>query len=125
MRNDKKGKSGVKRIFNAFVYSVNGIKSAWTDEEAFRQISIMFIIFVPIGAIIGEGWIEKIILITPPFISIMAELINSSIENAVDFTGTKIDPLAKKAKDMGSALQLISLIFWILVWGSYLLSKLF
>lgn len=59
------------------------------------------------------------------FLSVVVELINSSIEKAVDFTGTEFHPLAKKAKDMASSAQLIGLIFWAFIWGRYLLTLYF
>lgn len=120
-RNDKKGKKGIKRISNAFFYSIDGIKSAWNEEEAFRQILVISIFLIPFGIYLGKSWVEKILLVLPCIIAIMAELINSAIENAIDFCSIEIHPLAKKAKDMGSALQLIACIFMVCVWGSYII----
>lgn len=120
MRNDKKGKSGIKRIRNALMYSLAGLKSAYEDESAFRQILFLAILGILIGSFLARDWIEWCILIAPCFVAIKAELINSAIENAIDFTSLQLHPLAKKAKDMGSAIQFIACIFWILIWGSYL-----
>ena len=122
-RNHKKGKKGIKRIKNAFKYSIEGLKTAWSDEEAFRQIFILAVIFTILGFFCGETWEQKILLILPCFFCVSAELINSAIENAVDFTSIEIHPLAKKAKDIASALQFVSIIFFILVWGSFIVLK--
>lgn len=120
MRNEKKGKSGICRIKNAFFYSLSGIRSAWQDEEAFRQILILAILGVGCASVMARDWIEWSILILPCFLALMAELINSAIENAIDFTSLEIHPLAKKAKDMGSAIQLVACVLWVLIWGGYL-----
>ena len=105
-RNNKKGKKGFKRLSNAFSYSISGIISAWRDEEAFRQIALLALLLIPTS-----------------FLALCVELINSAIENAIDFTSLEIHPLAKKAKDMGSATQLFALILWIIVWGGYCIDR--
>lgn len=124
-RNEKKGKKGLRRIKNALGYSLNGIIAAWRDEEAFRQILVLSIVFSILGFFVGREWVHKILLILPCFLCVVGELINTAIENAVDFTGTQIHPLAKKAKDMGSAIQLILLVFFLIVWISYLVCLFF
>lgn len=121
LRNSKKGKRGFRRIYNAFFYSSDGIKAAWNDEEAFRQIAIIALIFIPIGIFLGENWTDKILLVLPCILCVIIELINSAIENAVDFAGLELNPLAKRAKDMGSAIQLISCLFLVFVWISYII----
>lgn len=118
-RNDKKGKRGLKRIFNAFFYSLDGFRAVWKDEAAFRQIAGLCVVFMPLGVYIARDWREGVLLLLPCFLALMAELINSAIENAVDYTGLEIHPLAKKAKDMGSAVQFLALAFWACVWVWY------
>ncbi len=118
-RNDKKGKRGLKRIFNAFFYSLDGFRAVWKDEAAFRQIVGLCVVFMPLGVYIARDWQEGVLLLLPCFLALMAELINSAIENAVDYTGLEIHPLAKNAKDMGSAVQFLALAFWACVWVWY------
>lgn len=122
-RNEKKGKTGFKRLINAFSYSMSGILNAWKDEEAFRQIAFLAIILIPLSFVLARSWIELVVLLLPCFFALCVELINSAIENAIDFTSLEIHPLAKKAKDMGSATQFFALIFWIIVWGGYLVDR--
>ncbi|HIY44555.1 diacylglycerol kinase [uncultured Helicobacter sp.] len=122
-RNNKKGKKGFKRLSNAFSYSISGIISAWRDEEAFRQIALLALLLIPTSFFLSRSWIELVLLLLPCFLALCVELINSAIENAIDFTSLEIHPLAKKAKDMGSATQLFALIFWAIVWGSYLINR--
>ena len=118
-RNDKKGKRGLKRISYAFFYSLDGFRAAWRDEAAFRQIVGLCVVFVPLGVYVARDWQEGVLLLLPCFLALMAELINSAIENAIDYTGLEIHPLAKKAKDMGSAVQFLALTFWVCVWVGY------
>lgn len=122
-RNSQKGKSGFKRIKNAFFYSLNGIASAWRDEEAFRQIAVFATLGIIASFFLARSWVELVLLLLPCFLALCSELINSAIENAIDFTSLEIHPLAKKAKDMGSAVQLLACIFWAIVWGSYLFDR--
>ena len=122
-RNDKKGKQGLGRILNAFRYSCSGFASAWLDEAAFRQVLGFGLVFIILALYFGDGFVEKILLILPCFLCIIVELINSAIENAVDFTSTKIHPLAKKAKDMGSAAQLVCIALFFIIWGDFILEK--
>lgn len=124
-RNAKKGKRGLKRVCNAFFYSISGLKSAWCEEEAFRQIVIVSLILIPLGAYLGDSFSEKILLILPCILAIIAELTNSAIENAIDFAGLEMHPFAKKAKDMGSAIQLVACAFMSGVWIYYLSLLLF
>lgn len=122
-RNDKKGKTGLKRLYNAFFFSLDGVRAAWLEEEGFRQVLSVGIILSIVACFLAQSWQELILLILPCVISIIAELINSAIENAIDFTSLEIHPLAKKAKDMGSAIQLIACLFVAFVWVGYLFAR--
>lgn len=111
---------GFKRIFKAFFYSVDGIKSAFIDEAAFRQVVLLFAIFVPLGLFLGDDFVTKALLIFPFFLMLIVELLNSAIENVVDMFTKDFHHLAKKAKDMGSAAQLFSLILAFIIWGIFI-----
>lgn len=122
-RNDRKKNSGLKRILHALKYSCDGLAAAWVDEAAFRQICILSIVFIILGLYFGNGFAEKILLILPCFLCIVAELINSAIENIIDLISTEENLLAKKAKDMGSALQLVCIVLFLIVWGYFVLGS--
>ena len=100
-----KGKKGLSRIVNAAGYSLDGFKAAYKFEAAFRQVLwlnlILFtvIIFMPFGTSI------KMMLVIASFLSLIVELINTGIEASVDHTSTAKHPLAKIAKDVGSAAE--------------------
>lgn len=123
IRNTKKGKTGFKRVYNAFFYSLDGLKAAFCEEEAFRQILIISAILIPLGAYLGESFSEKMLLILPCILAIIAELTNSAIENAIDFAGLEMHPFAKRAKDMGSAIQFVACVFMAGVWVYFLLQR--
>lgn len=122
-RNHKKGRTGLKRILNAAKYSQDGFISAWKEEEGFRQVSILFVLSLGLGLWLGEGFCQKILLAFSGFLCVIVELFNTAIENAIDHTSLKPHPFAKKAKDMGSATQLLSLIFFALVWGVFVYER--
>lgn len=109
---------GLKRIFYALKHSVNGIIAALREEAAFRQILIVSIIGLICAIIFGEKY-EILLLALPSFLCVIVELLNSAIENAVDYTGKEFSPLAKKAKDMASGAQLFSTIYFIFTWAIF------
>ncbi len=113
---------GFKRLLKALFYSKDGLKCAWVEESAFRQIAILALFCIVLASYLTKDFLEWGLLILPCFLSVVIELINSSIEKAVDFTSKEFHPLAKKAKDMASSAQLIGLIFWAFIWGRYLLT---
>lgn len=122
-RNDLKGNSGLRRIRNACRYSCDGFVAAWRDEQAFRQIVWGCVLGLPLAFWLGQTWAERVLLSLVLLISLLVELLNSAIENVVDRISPDVHPLSKKAKDMGSAAQLIAQIGILLVWGTYLVSR--
>ena len=120
-----KGKKGLSRIVNAAGYSLDGFKAAYTFEAAFRQvlwlnlILFMVILFMPFGTSI------KMMLVIASFLSLIVELINTGIEASVDHTSTEQHPLAKIAKDVGSAAQFLVLLLLFILWVMALLNLLY
>ena len=108
---------GFKRLFNATQYSMKGIKAAWRNEEAFRQESLLMVIMVPAAFCLGENATQIAILLMTCFIVVITELINSAIEAIVDRIGPEMHELSGRAKDMGSAAVLVSLISTVVVWS--------
>ena len=119
-RNHKKGRTGLKRVLNATKYSRDGLLSAWREEEGFRQVTVLFVLSLGFGLWLGQGFSQKILLSFSGILCVLVELFNTAIENAIDHTSLKPHPFAKKAKDMGSAAQLLSLLFFALVWGIFI-----
>jgi len=119
----KPSNTGIKRITSAIRYSLQGLKFAWENEEAFRQESVMSIILL-IGAVfLSESAIEYIILIVPVFIVLIVELLNSAIEAVVDRISDEKHTLSGAAKDTGSAAVFVSILLLIIVWIVFIYAK--
>lgn len=116
MENSHKGKAGFTRIKNAFSYSLAGLGSATQNEEAFRQELILAIILIPAALFIDVSAISKALMVASVLLVLIVELLNSAIEAAVDHTSLEQHPLAKRAKDIGSAAVLLSLFNVVAVW---------
>ena len=112
----KKGKSGIRRIINAFGYSIDGIAAAYRYEAAFRQVLWLNVLLVCAAFF----WVSETSLRQPlviaSFVSVIVELVNTAIEAAVDHTSTERHELAKRAKDAGSAAQLVAMLMLAAVW---------
>ncbi|SDC18584.1 diacylglycerol kinase [Acinetobacter boissieri] len=111
-----KGQTGLKRIFNAFKYSMSGFKSAFKNEAAFRQIICLNLVLIPISCMLHISKIEHVLLLIVGLLAIIVELFNSAIEAVVDRISLDQHPLAKIAKDMGSAAQFVALIIIAVTW---------
>ncbi|CAB1077127.1 Diacylglycerol kinase (EC [Olavius algarvensis Delta 1 endosymbiont] len=123
----KAKESVLRHIGHAFIWSTNGIKSAWKNELAFRVEAIVVIIFIPLGIWLGKSASEKALLIASCLLILIIELLNSAIEAVVDRIGTEHHELSGRAKDMGSAAAFFAMltagIIWALIayerfWGS-------
>ncbi|QDD00576.1 diacylglycerol kinase [Candidatus Methylopumilus planktonicus] len=116
MKSPYKGKTGVKRLVNAFGYSIAGTLAAFKHEDAFRQEVILAAILTPVAIYYGETTIDQALMISSLFLIIIVELLNSSIEATVDRISVKHHKLAKRAKDIGSAAVFFSLINAAVIW---------
>ncbi|OWY40834.1 diacylglycerol kinase [Xenophilus sp. AP218F] len=116
-----KGKTGLVRLINALGYSLDGLKAAFRHEDAFRQLVLLAAVLIPLAFIIHAHPLERALLVASSLATLIIELLNSAIEAAVDHTSLERHPLAKRAKDMGSAAQLLGLINLAAVWSIVLL----
>jgi diacylglycerol kinase (ATP) len=115
-----KGKTGLTRIRNAMHYSIAGLREAYRNEDAFRQEVWLALVLIPAALLIGRDGVSRAAMIASVVIVLIVELLNSAIEAAVDRISLDRHPLAKRAKDMGSAAVLLSLVNVALVWGCVL-----
>jgi diacylglycerol kinase (ATP) len=120
--NPQKARRGFNRILHAGGYSMQGLKAGW-GETAFRQEAIAAIILVPLAFWIGNGWVETALLAGTVLIVMIVELLNTGIETAIDRIGPEWHALSKRAKDMGSAAVLLSLLLCGGVWSAALLQR--
>jgi len=124
-RTMKPGKTGLSRIADAFGYSFKGLKFAWKHEAAFRQELIFSIFLIALAVFLSETFVECILLITPVFIVLVVELLNSAIEAVVDRISDEHHDLSGAAKDIASAAVFVSLILTAVVWTVFLFNKYF
>ena len=107
---------GVKRLINAFGFSMQGLKATYKHEEAFRQEVAVLALAIPLGVWLGEGAVEIILLIGSVLLLLIVELLNSAIEATVDRFGGEIHELSGRAKDMGSAAVLVTTVLAAMTW---------
>ena len=117
MESPFKGKTGLRRVWNAVHYSRAGLHAAYRHEDAFRQEVLLALVLVPLASWLGEGAVERALLIGCVLLVLIVELINSAIEATVDRISLDRHPLAKRAKDIGSAAVMIALLNAVLVWA--------
>ncbi len=113
--NAQKLRSGVSRMWHAFGYSVAGLRSGW-GETAFRQEALAAIVMVPLAFWVGQTWVETALLAGSVMLVMVVELLNTGIETAIDRIGPEWHDLSKRAKDMGSAAVLLSLVLCVAIW---------
>lgn len=118
-----KGKRGLQRILNAARYSADGLREAWSHEDAFRQELALAVVMIPTALLLPVSLIEKIILIAVVILVLIVELLNTAVEAAVDRDSLEINPLGKRAKDYGSAAVLLSVLLATGTWIAILLAR--
>jgi diacylglycerol kinase (ATP) len=112
----KPGQTGIKRIVASFFYSKSGLIACWKKEAAFRQEVIACLFLIPIAFYLGNGQVEKILLVSSCLLVLIVELLNSGIEAVVDRISSEHHELSGLAKDLGSAAVLISLVNFTIIW---------
>lgn len=115
----KTGVTGLKRIINAFGYSMKGLRAAFKHESAFRQELALLVILLPLAILLGQNIVDYSILIGSLLLVLIVELLNSAVETVVDRIGDEHHELAGRAKDMGSAAVFISLVNVVVIWSMY------
>ncbi|OMH38292.1 diacylglycerol kinase [Motiliproteus sp. MSK22-1] len=113
----KPGRTGAIRIYYAAGYSWNGVKQCWRHEAAFRQELMLCLLLFPLSFYATSDLAETALLIASLFIVLLMELVNSAIEAIVDRIGSEHHELSGRAKDIGSAAVLFSLLLVVVVWG--------
>ena len=116
-----KGKTGVRRVINALRYSMDGLRAAYTGEDAFRQETLLAAVLIPLALWLPVSGLGKALMIASVLLVLAVELINSAIEAVVDRVSLDRHALSKRAKDLGSAAVLLALINVAAVWGCVLI----
>ena len=123
-RSPFKGKTGIRRLVNAFFYSCSGLADAFRHESAFRQEVLLAAILIPTALVIPATVVERALLIASVLLVIIVELLNTSVEVAIDRISFDHHSLSKRAKDIGSAAVFMSLVLLATVWGLIVIPKL-
>ena len=121
----KNGKTGLSRLIAATGYSRRGFVSAFRHEEAFRQELALVVVGLVLAIVVAGSAVEFLLLAIPLLLILLAELLNSAIEAAVDRFGGERHELSGRAKDLGSAAVFISLCIAALSWGVLLAERFF
>ncbi|WP_236596640.1 diacylglycerol kinase [Paraburkholderia hiiakae] len=121
--NPYKGNRGITRAWKALKYSIKGFRAAIREESAFRQELTLAAILVPIGVFIPVEPVERVLLLGSVILVLIVELLNSSIENAVDRIGLERNELSGRAKDLGSAAVTLALLLCVMTWGLILVPR--
>ncbi|HET7526715.1 MAG TPA: diacylglycerol kinase [Burkholderiaceae bacterium] len=116
MTHPHKARSGLQRILHATGYSIAGLAAAWRHESAFRQECVLAVVMLPAAWWVGRNWIEAALLAGSVMGVLIVELLNSAIESVVDRVSSDLHPLSKRAKDIGSAAVMLSLVTCAALW---------
>ena len=119
-----KGKTGMQRVINATRYSLEGLAAAARHEDAFRQELTLAAVMVPLGLWLGADGTERALLVGSVLMVLVVELLNSAVEATVDRVSLEDHQLAQRAKDIGSAAVMRSLVTVGVVWLLVLLPRL-
>lgn len=120
--NAQKRRTGFTRMRHAFGYSLAGLRAGW-GETAFRQEALAALALLPLAFWLGQTWIEIALLAATVLLVLVVELLNTGIEAAIDRIGPEWHALSKRAKDMGSAAVLLSLLLCAGTWLAALWSR--
>ncbi|MFH1495463.1 MAG: diacylglycerol kinase [Pseudomonadota bacterium] len=117
-----KGKTGLRRVWNAMHYSFAGLSAAYRHEDAFRQEVALSLLLIPLALFLPVAGMGKALMVASVLLVLIIELVNSAIEATVDRISLENHKLAKRAKDIGSAAVLLGLLNVVTVWGLVLLA---
>jgi diacylglycerol kinase (ATP) len=112
-----KSVGGLSRIANAIRYSIRGLGLAWRVESAFRQELTLAAILLPTAVLLPIPIIQRLALAGSTVMVLVIELLNSSVEAAIDRISLDHHNLSGRAKDFGSAAVFLALMFCAISWG--------
>ncbi|WP_136249038.1 diacylglycerol kinase [Halomonas borealis] len=113
----KSAHTGWRHLLHSSRYSFKGLVAAYRHEAAFRQELSLCLVMMPLAVWLGRAPVEWILLIGSCLLVLVVELLNSAIESVVDRIGAEHHELSGRAKDIGSAAVMLSLLIAGLSWG--------
>jgi len=117
-QNPHKGNRGLTRAIHATKNSWNGLIFAYQEESAFRQELVLLVLLTPVALLLPVSVIEKALMIGALLMVLAIELLNSSVEAAIDRISFEHHDLSKRAKDFGSAAVMLALLIAFIIWAS-------
>jgi len=117
-QNPHKGNRGLARAWHAAKNSWCGLVYAFQEESAFRQELTLFVLLTPVAFVLPISHLEKALLISSLIMVLVVELLNSSVEAAIDRISFEHHDLSKRAKDFGSAAVMLALFIAVLMWSA-------
>ena len=112
-----------RRLVGAGTYSLEGLKACFQHEEAFRVEVVVGLLLCVLSPWVASNILQWALLVSAILLVLIVELLNSGIEAAIDRIGPEQHELSKRAKDIGSAAVMLSLVMLLLVWGSVIVSN--
>ena len=116
-----KSKTGLRRVWNALFYAIDGMRAAFAHEAAFRQEVVLAALLIPLALWLPANGLGKALMIGSVLLVLIVELLNSAVEAAVDRISLENHQFAKRAKDIGSAAVMLALVNVAIVWALVLL----
>lgn len=106
----------ITRLWRGLLHSLDGLSAAFRHEESFRQEVLLALVLVPLALHAPVSGTGKALMIASVLLVLVVELVNSAIEAITDRISYEHHVLAKRAKDMGSAAVMLTLIAVPIVW---------
>lgn len=116
--NPHKGHRGLRRILRATGHSLSGLVDALRHESAFRQEVALAVVLLPLSLWLGRTGVERALLAGSVLLVLIVELLNSAVEATVDRVSLDLHELSRRAKDLGSAAVLLSLVLCGVIWAA-------
>lgn len=114
---------GWKRFRSTIRYSFKGLRSAWVNEESFRQELLIAVIALPCAFFLAHSWVEFVLLMGSIMLILVTEVLNSALETIVDRISLEQHELSGRAKDLGSAAAFIAMLTAGGIWISLLIIR--
>ena len=117
-QNPHKGNRGLTRAIHAAKNSWTGLIFAYQEESAFRQELVLLVLLTPVALLLPVSVLEKALMISALLMVLAIELLNSSVEAAIDRISFEHHDLSKRAKDFGSAAVMLALLIAFIIWAA-------
>ncbi|CAB3794436.1 diacylglycerol kinase [Paraburkholderia fynbosensis] len=115
--NPYKGNRGLTRAWHAMKNSLAGFRVAIREESAFRQELTLAAILIPCGLLVPVEPVSRVLLLGSVLLVLIVELLNSSVEAAIDRISLERHELSRRAKDLGSAAVMVALGMCVMTWA--------